>query len=228
MIQRIVSVLSSLRLTVFCLLCGMGLAFAGTIAQVHLGLYKAQNEFFRSFFVYWTPTGSTWKIPVLPGGYLLGGVLLLNLVTAHVKRFSFTRKKAGIWLVHAGLILLLLGQLLTDVLSRESLMHIREGGTKNYSELDRESELAIVDVSDPSTDLVVAIPQAKFRQKGDLRHSALPFAVRVKEFYPNSLVAKRAEDDPTPPAATQGFGVRASVRGLPHETAMDRRDVPSA
>src|SRR5262245_41698058 len=184
MIQRIVSVLSSLRLTVFCLLCGMGLAFAGTIAQVHLGLYKAQNEFFRSFFVYWTPAGSTWRIPVLPGGYLLGGVLLLNLITAHVKRFSFTRKEAGIWLVHAGRSLPLLGQVLTDVLSRETLMHIREGGTKNYSEFDREAELAIVDVTDPSSDLVVAIPQGKLRQKGEIRLSALPFAVRVKEFFP--------------------------------------------
>ena len=45
---------SSLKLTVACLVLGCVIVFWGTIAQVHLGLYKAQNEFFRSFFVYWT------------------------------------------------------------------------------------------------------------------------------------------------------------------------------
>src|SRR5437879_5710699 len=43
---------SSLRLTVVCLGLGIVLVFAGTLAQVDLGLYKAQNQFFRSFFIY--------------------------------------------------------------------------------------------------------------------------------------------------------------------------------
>ena len=38
---------SSLRLTVVCLGLGILLVFLGTLAQVDLGLYKAQNEFFR-------------------------------------------------------------------------------------------------------------------------------------------------------------------------------------
>ena len=125
---------ASLRLTVFCLGLGLVLVFAGTIAQVDMGLLKAQNEFFRSFFIYWGPTGASWKIPVFPGGYLVGGVLLINLVTAHFTRFKLTRKKIGIWMIHFGVILLLLGQLLTDVLARESHMWLTEGQTKNYSE----------------------------------------------------------------------------------------------
>src|SRR5437870_3640814 len=44
---------SSLRLTVVLLGIGIVLIFVGTIAQVDLGLYQAQNEFFRSFLVYW-------------------------------------------------------------------------------------------------------------------------------------------------------------------------------
>ena len=39
-------------------------------------------------------------------------------------------------MVHFGLILLLLGQLGTDLLSRESTLHLREGQGRNYSEAD--------------------------------------------------------------------------------------------
>src|SRR5262249_24116609 len=95
---------SSLRLTVVCLAFGIVLVFAGTLAQVDLGLYKAQNQFFRSFFIYWAPAGGSLRIPVFPGGYFLGGLLLVNLVTAHLTRFKWTRRKAGLWLIHFGLI----------------------------------------------------------------------------------------------------------------------------
>ena len=185
-LDRLIKFFSSLRLTVVCLALAMILIFAGTFAQVELGLYKAQNEFFRSFLVYWTPRGWHWRIPVFPGGYLIGGVLLINLVSAHVTRFKFTRNKIGIWMVHAGLILLLLGQLLTDMLSVESTLHLREGEAKNYSELERVSELAVVDKGDPASDTVVAIPQTLLMKRKEIRVPELPFALKVNQFYPNS------------------------------------------
>jgi hypothetical protein len=227
-LARLVAFFSSLRLTLVCLGLGMILIFAGTLAQVDLGLFKAQNEFFRSFFVFWGPKTASWKVPVLPGGYLVGGVLLLNLIAAHVTRFQFTRKKVGIWLTHAGLILLLLGQLLTDMLARESLLHLREGEARNYSEIEREAELAIVDTSEPNTDKVVAIPQPVLANQKDIEHPELPFKVRMKEFYPNSRLQKRDAESLAPPAASRGIGAVATVTELPHVTSMDYRDVPSA
>jgi len=225
---KLVDFFSSLRLTLVCLGLGMILVFCGTLAQVDMGLFKAQNEFFRSFVVFWGPKTASWKIPVLPGGYLVGGVLLLNLIAAHVTRFHFTRKKVGIWLTHAGLILLLLGQLLTDMLARESLLHLREGEARNYSEIEREAELAVVDTSDPNTDKVVAIPQRILANQKDIEHPELPFKVRVKEFYPNSKLQEREAESLAPPAASRGIGAVATVTELPHVTSMDYRDVPSA
>jgi len=149
---------SSLRLTVACLLMGCVLVFWGTLAQVHLGLYKAQNEFFRSVFVYWTPAGSGFHIPIFPGGYLLGTVLLINLLCAHLRYYQPGKRKIGIVLIHFGVVLLLLGQMLTDFLSSESALHLRIGETRNYSEADRAFELAVFDTSDPDSDKVVAIP----------------------------------------------------------------------
>jgi len=139
-LERLIKIFTSLRLTVVTLVLAMALVFAGTLAEVHLGLYRAQSEFFRSFFIYWHPQHSAWKIPVLPGGYLIGVLLLINLVAAHSSRFKFSREKIGIWMIHAGLILLLAGQLFTDIFAVESRMNLRVGQTKNYSESDRVNE----------------------------------------------------------------------------------------
>ncbi len=222
--SRVVSFFSSLRLTVVCLTLGMILVFAGTLAQVDLGLFKAQNEFFRSFFIYWGPKAATWKIPVFPGGYLLGGVLLINLVTAHFTRFKFTRKKIGIWMTHVGIILLLVGQFLTDMLSQETTLHLRNGQGSNFSVAERESELAVVDVSDADTDKVVAIPQGLLRQEKLISNPEMPFNVRAKQFFPNSTLEKLSGPAP----ATQGVGSRVAVKDLPRVTDMEHRDVPSA
>src|SRR5437773_10505172 len=56
--DRLILFFSSLRLTVVCLALGLVLVFWGTLAQVEVGLYKAQNEFFRSFLIYWAPKGA--------------------------------------------------------------------------------------------------------------------------------------------------------------------------
>jgi len=218
---------SSLRLTVVCLALGIVLVFWGTLAQVDLGLFKAQNEFFRSFFVYWGPKGANWKIPIFPAGYTVGGVLLINLIAAHISRFKFTRKKLGIWLVHFGIILLLLGQLLTDMLSRETTLRLREGEARNYTETDREAELAVVDTSDQAVDTVFAIPQHLLATRKEIQHANLPFTIRVKDFYANSRVQERQAESLAPPAASRDIGQRAAVNELPRVTDMEKRDVPS-
>jgi len=227
-LERLIKFFASLRLTVVCLALGMVLIFAGTLAQVPLGLYQAQNEYFRSFFVYWQPTHGGWKIPVLPGGYLLGGLLLINLVAAHAERFSLSRKKAGIWMVHSGLILLLLGQLFTDMLAHESSLHLRVGEARNYTEADRAYELAITDVTDKDADKVVAIPEHLLLRQGDIKNAQLPFTIRVDKFYPNSAVTNQATAGFEIPGVSAGFGATGIwLTSLPKETDMDLRDLPS-
>jgi hypothetical protein len=183
--------------------------------------------------IFLTPSSATdvlfgSNFPVFPGGYLVGGVLLINLLASHYKRLSFTRAKAGIWMVHFGVILLLAGQFLTDRLARETNLHLKEGEAKNYSESEREAELAVIDTTDPGSDAVVAIPQRTLESQKEIRRADLPFRVRVKDFYRNSTVEERVAGSVAPPAATQDIGTRATVLEQPRVTEMDRRDVPSA
>ncbi len=233
LLDQIIRFFSSLRLTVVLLALGLVLVFAGTLAQVDLGLLKAQNEFFRSFVVYWMPKGS-WstflpaRVPVLPGGYTVGGLLLINLVTAHFTRFKWTRKKIGIWLTHVGLILLLLGQLLSDILSRESHMWLSQGQGKNYSDSSSRSELAVVDTTSPDYDDVVVFPQKMLTHKEELRHEKLPFRLRVKDYFINSEPQVRAPMmDKAPPQASRGVASHMEFAQRPPAIKMDEANIPA-
>ena len=229
--EQILNFFTSLRLTVFCLACALVLVFAGTLAQVHLGLYVTQERYFHSLFVMWSPEGTNWKIPVWPGGYLLGSVLLVNLIAAHIKRFSFTRKKAGLFLIHAGLILLFLGQFLTETYQIESFMRLEEGETKNYTESSRKNELAIIDVSNPDQQRIVAIPESRLAEKAELRLPGLPFAVRVKEYFANSAPAPAMASvagNMQRIQATQGVGAKLRFQPKDSTSRMDDENVPAA
>ena len=230
-LSGIVDFFSSLRLTVVCLALALILVFAGTLAQVDLGLYKAQNDYFRSFFVYWTPKGSSFRIPVFPGGYFIGGVLLINLVAAHFTRFKWSKKKIGIWMTHVGLIMLVLGQFGTDMLSVESAMQLTEGETRNYSEEFRGNELVLLDKSDPQTDLVYSVPENLLLKQGEVQDSRLPFTLKLKAHWVNSRLI--APKDEMPPGAIQSgatAGILRSVALVPEPPVADtdHRNTPSA
>ncbi len=227
MLKALFNAFSSLKLTVACLVAGCVLVFWGTLAQVHVGLYKAQNEFFRSFFICWQPA-SGWKIPVFPGGYFLGTVLLINLLAAHLRFYQPGKRKIGIMLIHLGVVLLLVGQMLTDALARESALHLRIGQAKNYSEAQRDYELAVTDTTDRGIKKVVAIPASLLARQGEAGAAELPFTVRVKKYYANSDLSAAAAPGYEQIQTTTGLGNGFWWREMPRETAMDRVDMPSA
>ena len=218
--------LSSVRLTVVLLILSCVLIFWGTLAQVQAGLYDTQNRFFRSFFVYWQP-GSI-EIPVFPGGYLIGTMLFLNLLIAHARYYQPGKRKIGIILIHFGIVLLLVGQMLTDALSVESVVHLRIGETKNYSEAARAYELAVVDMTGKDADRVVAIPMHRLARSEGFSGADLPFTVRLKTYYGNSSLVEQPTDHYDKPQVTGGLGSSVWWRQLPHETDMNRVDIPSA
>ncbi len=227
--KQLFKLFSSLRLTVVCLAFAVVLVFLGTLAQVNEGLYQAQARWFRSFFVWWSPTGASWHLPIFPGGYLIGSILLINLIAAHISRFQFTWKKLGIHLTHLGIILLLIGQLATDMLSRESVMSLSKGETRRYSESLRRPELAFLTDAPDGSDQVVAIPRSLLKLGAEIRSDNLPFTVRVQNFYVNSALRRRGPMvDTGPPPATQGIGPEAVVTPLKEDTTMDDTNVPSA
>src|SRR5690242_6850590 len=179
---KFIDLITSLKLTIVCLAAAMVLILAGTLAQVHLGIHEAQQRYFQSLFVWWPAEGSGFKIPVFPGGHLIGAVLLINLIAAHAKRFRWAWRKLGIHLTHAGLIIMLGGGLFTDLFAVESHMRLSGGETKDWSEDPRRMELAVIDTSSKDFDQVTAIPDNVLRRSRTIDHWSLPFRVLVRNF----------------------------------------------
>jgi ResB-like family len=227
MLRRIVDLATSLKLTIVCLAAGMVLIFSGTLAQVHLGIHEAQQRYFQSWLVWWPAEGNGFRIPIFPGGHLIGAVLLVNLIAAHVKRFRWTWKKFGIHLTHAGLIIMLAGGLFTDLFAVESHMQLSRGDTKNYSEDQRHMELAVIDTTSNDLDQVTAIPESLLKPNRTIDHWSLPFRIAVKNFYQNASL-KMSSDVSARPIADHGPGAMIAVQPLPRTTAQDERDVPAA
>lgn len=221
--------LSSLRLTVVLLGLAMVLILVATFAQVEWGIHEVQKLYFRSW-VAWidlVPGTKSFSIPI-PGGMLLGSLLMLNLLVAHFRRFQLRWTKAGLILIHFGVLLLLLGELFTALLGKEAQMRLDEGQARNYSEFPREIELAVIDKSVDGFDQVTAIPLSRLKDGAEFELDG--FRLRIRRFFPNSEILPEASAgaDFDPMRASKGAATQFAVRGTPKETAMDRRDLGSA
>lgn len=253
--------LASLRLTVTLLTLAILLIFIGTLAQVEVGVWEAVETYFRSLHVwvavdvfrplFFPGTSTPWRGEFLfPGGFLLLGLLIQNLVAAHAERYKvrprggrlalglgllggsvvmfvltvavprlanaiqqdvmlmlgiwalpmalsavsvhvlFGGRKAGVVLVHAGLVLLLVGEFVTGLEANEGQMQVAERGGSNYIYDTRESELALVASLPDGRERHVVVPQWMLEQAertGEpIEHPDLPAAIRVEGFLVNS------------------------------------------
>lgn len=230
MLHRILLPFTSLRLTIVCLSLAMVLVFFGTMEQVQLGIYGAQKKYFDSIFVYWTLPGTTRQIPVFPGGYLLGAITLINLIAAQAVRFKFNWKKSGIYFLHLGIILLLLGQLFTSLFAKEAQMRLDEGQTKSYSESFTEKELVFLTTdtaSKDNLDRVISIPEGLLTRPEDITHPELPFQVRVLRYFRNSIAINPSQVS-SPAIPRLPVGQQAVLVPIATATAPDQANAPSA
>lgn len=206
---------SSIKLTIMLLAASVVLVFFGTLDQVHYGIYHAQNKYFAHAFVVWEYPSQffwgehlSWFHLTMPGGYLLGPLLVVNLMVAHFRYFRPSWKKAGIPLIHGGIVLLLLGQLWTQVRQIDYFMWLGEGESSNFVEAFHYDEFVIIDKSDPDTDRVYAWDiKALENANGVLSHRDLPFVIDVIWFAKNAAIFPRS-------AAQTNYGTMPFDRGL--------------
>jgi hypothetical protein len=110
-------------------------------------------------------------------------------------------------------------------------MRLVEGETANYSEHERDFELAIINTSDSAHDEVVAIPESYLAEGKIVQHPKLPFRVVTKVHYANAGLTPRTEKNSTatqPVEATVGIGSQVSVTPLPLTYKENERNVPAA
>ncbi|MBF2055467.1 MAG: cytochrome c biogenesis protein ResB [Candidatus Sericytochromatia bacterium] len=200
--KKVLDFFGSLELTVWLLTLSIFLIFFGTLAQVDQGVWTVVKDYFRSFVV-WVDFQIFFPRDRLvpgnfpfPGGWSLGGLLLINLVVAHLQRFNLSKQKIGLTVIHAGLILLLVGEGLTGIFAKESHMSIDEGSSSNYSEDIRHPELAFVESADAETDLVTVIPDSRLRSGQLISDPRLPVDIKVDRYFKNSVMEPNPDGQP--------------------------------
>jgi hypothetical protein len=226
-IKQLFKPLASLRLSIVLFVLSMFLVFCGTLAQMDNGLWAILSGFFRAWvawiplqvFVrfgqvfFWFP--KTWHVSgsfPFPGGYILGGALLINLIAAHLVRFRVSWKRSGILLTHAGIIILMLGELVTGLFAVESFMTIETGHSRNFVERTDKFELAVINSTDAKTDHVAVIPATLLKAKtGErIQDEQLPFDVEVLRYMYNSGEPRQIKPGENNPA-TAGVGTEGAV-----------------
>ncbi len=239
-VRRFVEALASLKLTVALLAMSIVLVFCGTLAQVDHGIWAVVNSYFRSFYV-WIPlfiffprTYHIWPIGFpFPGGWAIGTLLLVNLVAAHATRFKISLKRTGILLIHAGLIVLMMGELVTGLFAIEGNMSITTGQSANFVEQSENMELAVVKRADAQHDELTSVPISRLRKlkKGDvLSNEYLPFDVAVVKYMPNTGDLVSPSKDAAN-LATKGVGLNVVAVEQPEGVGVDpdqKFDMPSA
>jgi hypothetical protein len=248
LLMQVLRPLASLRLTVVLFVLSMVLVFCGTLAQMDAGIWVVLSKYFRCGLA-WIPFQVFVRFgqvffPILvpktltvagsfpfPGGYILGGALLVNLLAAHAVRFKVSWKRSGILMIHSGLIVMMLGELVTGLFAVEGNMSITIGSASNFVEHADHTELAFVKRLDKQDDVTV-VAEKTLRKGGLIQGEALPCDVEVREYMVNSNIVNLDKAPPgTPNPADKGFGAEAVALKMGPGTGVDaeqKRDVASA
>jgi len=215
--------LKSFQLTIVLLALLMCLVLFCTLAQVEMGTQGAVNAYMRSFIV--------WNQPLLlrlpfPGGALVGLLLTLNLI-AKTMDIQRTWAKAGMWLVHAGMVVLFAGEFVAGMMQVDTNLSIEVGQTVNFVQSYKQMELAIIDVTDPNWDEVYSVPDTLLSKGGAVAIPGTPITLNVKKFYANAELSNQAPGA-LPSLATAGVGAGVSIVERPVVSADNEMNQTSA
>ena len=155
------------------------------------------------------------------------------------------RKRAGIVLLHAGIGMLMVYEILVGMNAgtMEASMSIAEGQTAVYTTDIRSSELVVADLSDAKEDVETIIPGRLLKPEAKFDDKQLPFVVEVLDYHPHSTLynkkagflmtrpGQQAEEPKTPDLATEGLGKTFRIAPLDPSVGTDTSgaiDTPSA
>ncbi len=223
--MQILGPLADLRITVTLFALSLFLVFYGTLAQMDKGVWTVVTEYFRSAIV-WIPLKTVLfravdvrgAIPY-PGGWLLGSLLLVNLVAAHIVSFKLTWRRIGIWLIHSGIVLMMMSELITGLYAVEGHMRISVDESTNYVEYASAPEIAVIDSSDVKKDHVTVIPTARLQRGGLISNDQLPFDVEVLRYMVNSQVNNATPGNAND--ANRGLGLKLIALERPEGVGVD-------
>lgn len=174
----VIKALSSVKLAVVCLVLLFILTLWGTIDQVYHGLYLAQARFFNSLVF------TFWGFVPFPGAQLVLWVLFANLVCAAIVRLVIRWSKAGIVIIHFGLLLFFIAAFVTFHGIEEAQVTLREGEATNVSQAYHHWELSVWTEEGDKKE-VAAVDAGRFAVGQMVRFEKYGLTATVKSFCRN-------------------------------------------
>jgi len=181
-IQRAWYHLGSLKITVVLLGLATVLVFIATLDQVNYGVRHAQERYFESWL---TP------LPfVMPGGYLLGALSLINLLAAHPRYFK--KFQFGIACIHIGVGLLLVSAIIAGSSHREGQLWISEGHSANVIEVTTQNELVAIERLGDGQTRTYSLSEEKIHPSSEVK--GYPFRVKILKLLANANIGPREKN----------------------------------
>ena len=140
---------------------------------------------------------------------LKGGCAGLILLAGCVLVF---KKRAGIVLLHGGIGLIFLYEVVVGTSHKESQMTIVEGESSNWTQDVHSPELAVI-LPGANDDLVTTIPKRLLGEGSTVSNEQLPFDFKIVKYYRNANIRRKGPFEPT--QATAGAGTSRAVVELP-------------
>ena len=185
-----------------------------TFAQVDLGIFEANKKYFTSWIIYLDNT----SIPIYLGGYTIGLLLVINLIASHTVKIKSTKAKLGIFLIHFGLVLLIIGSGLTSWLGKEMNMSIKEGATKYYAEFPTQFELVFINTQTKEHDIIYNIDLSTVKDTVTFKGHQ----ITIHHRYPNAMLNQRGIINKKYSQLGQTF----KLISMPKTYKMSERNVP--
>ncbi len=165
-------------ITLVSLLSLLLLIFFGTLYQADHGLYEAQHRFFG----YGLMLGGYFP---MPGVATLLWILSIQLIITMLFVMPLVWKKLGLWIVHCGLLLLLIGGFITKLMAVESQLTLAEGETGHYTTAYQDWEVALWKTHG-DTNEVLAYEDKDLKPGANLSLAPYPAQLSVVKYYRNA------------------------------------------
>jgi len=201
--RKIYDFLSGFKLATVLLLLLLVLTWLATLEQIDQGLYPTLNKYFSWQTPWFLPEINGKTVPVvLPGGYWVSALLLVNMTLGGIVRIRKGPKQYGNLISHFGIVFMLLGGGVAHHFSERGNMAVGEGETADVAEDYFEYVIEVAEVKDGKREEFQVI-RGKYLTDLERNRSrvfdfeGVPFSIKVSGYLKNALPISALERAPS-------------------------------
>ncbi len=166
------------------------LVVVGTVAQKYFGLQASLEKYFSAWLI------QPMDMPIwLPSGRLIMAIIMVNLAAKMLMGSKWKVKMIGINITHFGVLLLMIGGMVTAYTTIEGNLAVQEGSESSIFKDFHQLEIAVIDRSPKEHDAVTSFTHGFFTEGQSFSDSQTPFSFKVVHFYKNCEAVRRAPEN---------------------------------